>query len=501
MPKAALTPSKTNKSEHVDVLIVGAGISGISGAYHLKTHCPHKSFAIFEGRSAIGGTWDLFRYPGIRSDSDMYTLGFIFKPWSQAKAIADGPSILSYVRETADELALTNNLRLEHKVVSAAWDSATSLWTITYEKGDAPGSHQISCAFLYMCSGYYNYHEAHQPEFTGQDKFKGAIIHPQFWPENFDYRGKKVVVIGSGATAVTLVPTMAEEAAKVTMLQRSPSYVVSRPGEDHLANWLRSLLPEKLVYFFIRWRNILLQLYFFVMARAYPDAVKKRLLGLLADELPADFDIKKHFTPRYNPWDQRICLVPDSDLFLAIKSGKADIVTDQISHFDETGIALQSGAHLDADVIVTATGLKLQVLSGVDFEVDGARVDFSKTFSYKGIMYSGVPNLAAAFGYTNASWTLKADLTAEYICRLLNHMDKMGQTECRPQIGAIAPNPAPWLDFSSGYVTRAMAAFPKQGDVAPWKVHQNYILDLLAFRFGTLDDQIMRFSKPPSSKA
>ncbi|CAN1534717.1 TrkA Predicted flavoprotein involved in K+ transport [Caulobacteraceae bacterium] len=485
--------------EHLDVLIVGAGISGISGAYHLKSQCPGKSYAIFEGRSAIGGTWDLFRYPGIRSDSDMYTLGFSFKPWTEAKAIADGPSILNYLHETADEHAIKSKIRLNHRVVSAAWDSTSARWTIDYTSGESQDKGQLTCSFLYMCTGYYNYSQAHRPEFVGEESFKGQIIHPQFWPENLDYRGKKVVIIGSGATAVTLVPAMSGQAAHVTMLQRSPTYVVSRPGEDAFANSLRKILPNKLAYGLIRWRNVLFQMYFYTMARKHPAQVKERLLGLLKEELPADFDMAKHFTPSYNPWDQRLCLVPDADLFTAIKAGKASVVTDHIERFDDTGIVLKSGERIDADIIVTATGLQLQVLSGVPFQVDGKAVDFSKTFSYKGMMYSGVPNLASAFGYTNASWTLKADLTAEYMCRLIKHLDATGQTTCLPEKGSEALEPAPWLDFSSGYVTRAMESFPKQGHVAPWKVHQNYALDLMAFRFGKLEDDVMHFSKPKAA--
>ncbi len=478
------------------MLIVGAGISGISGAYHLNSQCPTKTYALFESREAIGGTWDLFRYPGIRSDSDMYTLGFSFKPWTEAKAIADGPSILKYLHETAEEHDIKSKIRLSHKVIAAAWDSETARWTIDFTNGPTQEKGQLTCSFLYMCTGYYNYQQAHRPNFPGEESFKGQIIHPQFWPDNFNYSGKKVVIIGSGATAVTLVPAMSDQAAHVTMLQRSPTYVVSRPGEDAFANWLRKVLPGKLAYSVIRWRNVLFQMYFYNMARKYPARVKERLLDMLKPELPTDFDIPKHFTPTYNPWDQRLCLVPDADLFTAIKAGKASVVTDHIERFDESGIALKSGTHLDAEIIVTATGLQLQVLSGVPFQVDGQPVDFAKTFSYKGMMYSGVPNLASAFGYTNASWTLKADLTAEYVCRLLTHLDATGQTTCLPEKGDDNLKPAPWLDFTSGYVTRAMESFPKQGDVAPWKVHQNYALDLMEFRFGKLEDDVMRFSKP-----
>lgn len=477
--------------DHLDVLIVGAGISGISGAYYLSTQCPSKKIAIFEGRDTLGGTWDLFRYPGIRSDSDMYTLGFAFNPWTSDKAIADAPSILSYLNDTVDKFDLRKLIHYGRKITHASWDSASAKWTVTYLT--AEGAEAVTCSFLYMCSGYYNYAKAHRPTFTGEDTFTGDIIHPQFWPENLNYSDKNVVVIGSGATAVTLVPAMAKAAAKVTMLQRSPTYVVSAPGTDTFANWLRDHVPKGFAYGFIRWRNVLRQMFFFYLARKRPEKVKQQILELMVPDLPEGFDIAKHFTPSYKPWDQRICLVPDSDLFQAIKAGKAEVVTDHIDHFDKTGIALKSGQHIDADIVVTATGLELQLLSGMDVEVDGQKINFAETFSYKGMMYSGVPNLASAFGYTNASWTLKADLTAEYVCRLITHMDEKGVRQCRPNLAGQPLTPAPWLDFTSGYVTRAMEHFPKQGTVAPWKVHQNYALDLMAFRFGKLDDGTMVF--------
>ena len=482
--------------DHLDVLIVGAGISGISGAYYLSTQCPGKKIAIFEGRDTLGGTWDLFRYPGVRSDSDMYTLGFAFKPWTSDKAIADASSIMTYLNETVDEFDLRKLIHYQRKVTHAAWDSKTARWTVTYSAGSDVAPLTLTCSFLYMCSGYYNYAKGHRPEFAGETDFQGQIIHPQFWPDNLDYSGKKIVVIGSGATAVTLVPAMASgegAAGHVTMLQRSPTYIVSAPGEDGFANWLRKVLPGKFAYGFIRWRNVLRQMLFYTIARARPDKVKQQILDLMVPDLPEGFDIATHFTPSYKPWDQRICLVPDSDLFVAIKAGKASVETDHIDRFVETGIALKSGKTLPADIIITATGIELQILSGMEVMVDGQRVDFGDTFSYKGMMYSGVPNMASAFGYTNASWTLKADLTAEYVCRLINHMDATKTTACRPIMHGANPKAAPWLDFTSGYVTRAMDKFPKQGDVAPWKVHQNYALDLMAFRFGKLDDGVMRF--------
>ncbi|MFT6570793.1 MAG: cation diffusion facilitator CzcD-associated flavoprotein CzcO [Sphingomonas echinoides] len=404
--------------EHFDVVVVGAGISGIGAGYHLQTQCPDRSYVILEGRAALGGTWDLFRYPGIRSDSDMFTLGYAFKPWTEAKAIADGPSILKYVSDTARDYGIDRHIRFGHHVKRAAWSTADARWTVEAEGPDGPVA--FTCNFLFMCSGYYNYARGHAPEWPGMEDFGGRIVHPQFWPADLDYAGKNVVVIGSGATAVTLVPAMAESAAHVTMLQRSPTYVVSRPAEDATANWLRAKLPAKLAYGLVRWRNVLFQMFFFNLARKRPEKTKERLIEMVRGELGADYDVATHFTPRYNPWDQRLCLVPDADLFAVIKSGKASVVTDTIAHFTRDGITLQSGAELPADVVVTATGLELQLLSDVAFSVDGAPVDLSKTFNYKGMMFSDVPNMATSFGYTNASWTLKADLTCAYVCRLLN---------------------------------------------------------------------------------
>jgi monooxygenase len=483
--------------DHLDVLIVGAGISGISGAYYLSTQCPTKKIAIFEGRDTLGGTWDLFRYPGIRSDSDMYTLGFAFKPWTSDKAIADAPSIMAYLNETVDQFNLRKLIHYHHRVTHASWDSKAARWTVTYIQGQDGVPQTLTCSFIYMCSGYYNYAKGHRPEFSGEADFEGDIFHPQFWPEKYDYSGKKVVVIGSGATAVTLVPAMTNgegAASHVTMLQRSPTYIVSAPGIDVFANWLRNSMPKGFAYGFIRWRNVIRQMIFYTLAQKRPEKVKQQILDLMVPDLPEGFDIATHFTPSYKPWDQRICLVPDSDLFVAIKQGKADVATDHIDHFDAKGIALKSGKHLDADIIVTATGIELQLLSGLQVDVDGQAINFAETFSYKGMMYSGVPNMASAFGYTNASWTLKADLTAEYVCRLIKHMDDSGTRECRPALHGKGLAPAPWLNFSSGYVTRAMANWPKQGDVAPWKVHQNYALDLMAFRFGKIDDGTMVFA-------
>ena len=482
--------------EHFDVIIVGAGLSGIGAGYHLKTLSPSKSYAILEGRGAIGGTWDLFRYPGIRSDSDMYTLGYNFKPWRNAKAIADGPSIREYVVETAAENGIDKHIRFHHQVKRASWSSADARWTVEAEVG-AGATKQIvrfTCNFLFMCSGYYDYAQGYLPEFAGRDDFAGTIVHPQFWPETLDYRGKKVVVIGSGATAVTLVPAMAADASHVTMLQRSPSYVVSAPGEDKMANWLRARLPAKLAYGITRWRNVLFGMFFFNMARKKPEQTKERLISMVKQELGPDYDVATHFTPRYNPWDQRLCLVPDSDLFAALKSGRAEVVTDHIERFTKTGILLKSGKEIDADVIVTATGLKMQLLSGLQVTVDGEKRDLSKTMTYKGMMYSDVPNLASAFGYTNASWTLKCDLTCEYVCRLINYMDRHGYKQCVPHNVDPSITELPSLDFSSGYVQRAIAKMPKQGSKQPWRLYQNYALDIVTLRFGKVDDGVMRYS-------
>lgn len=477
--------------DHVDVIVVGAGISGIGAGYHLQDKAPDRSYMILEGRADMGGTWDLFRYPGIRSDSDMYTLGYIFEPWTEAKAIADGPNILNYVKRTAAKYGIDKHIRFNHHVKAASWSTQDARWTVTatHDGRDV----QYSCNFLFMCSGYYNYAKGHRPEFAGESDFAGQIIHPQFWPENLDYAGKKVVVIGSGATAVTIVPEMAKTAAHVTMLQRSPTYVVSRPSEDAVANGLRKYLPSKLAYGLVRWRNVLFGMYFYNAARKHPVQAKERVLEMLSEHLPAE-TINEHFTPRYNVWDQRLCLVPDGDLFNAIKAGTASVVTDTIDRFDAGGIVLISGKRLDADIVVTATGLELQLLSDVAFTVDGEARDLSKTYNYKGMMYSDMPNLASSFGYTNASWTLKADLTCSYVCRLLNTMKKRGMRQVTPRIEGDL-QPAPFLDFTSGYVTRAMERFPKQGNKQPWQVHQNYLKDLTALRFGSVDDE-MEFSNP-----
>ena len=480
--------------EHFDVVVVGAGLSGIGAGYHLQTRSPQKSYVILEGRDAIGGTWDLFRYPGIRSDSDMYTLGYSFRPWREAKAIADGPAIRKYVREAAADYGIDRKIRFRHQVKRASWSSADARWTVEAERGDDKEIVRFTCNFLFMCSGYYDYAGGYMPEFQGSESFAGQIVHPQNWPEDLDYSGKRVVVIGSGATAVTLVPEMAKDAAHVTMLQRSPTYVVSRPAEDALANWLRGHLPAMLAYGLTRWRNVLMGMMFFNLARKRPEKMKKRLIDMVRQELGPDYDVETHFTPRYNPWDQRLCLVPDSDLFNALKEQRASVVTDQIESFTPGGLKLKSGAELEADIVVTATGLKLQLLSGLQVAVDGVPVNLSKTMSYKGMMYSDVPNLASSFGYTNASWTLKCDLTCEYVCRLLNHMDKHGYGQCTPRKQDPAIRDEPWLDFSSGYVQRALDILPRQGSKRPWKLYQNYALDLMTLRYGAVEDGTMEFA-------
>ncbi|WP_421931106.1 flavin-containing monooxygenase [Phenylobacterium sp.] len=482
-----------------DVVIVGAGLSGIGAAYHLQTNCPDRTYAILEGRDAIGGTWDLFRYPGIRSDSDMFTLGYAFKPWTEAKAIADGPSILNYIRETARDFGIDKHIRFGTQVKSAAWSTEDACWTVQIETNGKAAT--VSANFLFLCGGYYSYAGGYTPEFPGVERFKGQLVHPQKWTPDIDHAGKRVVVIGSGATAVTLVPEMAKTAAHVTMLQRSPTYVVSAPAEDRAANWLRDKLPGKLAYAITRWRKVLFGMFFYNYARKQPAKVKAGIVGMVRKELGPDYDVDKHFTPTYNPWDQRICLVPDSDLFAAIKSGAAEVVTDHIETFTETGIQLKSGKVLEADIVVSATGLVLQAMNGLKLTVDGRPVDPGKTLSYKGMMYEGVPNLASAFGYTNASWTLKCDLTCEYVCRLLNHMSRMGNRQVTPRNTDPTIGEVPWLDFSSGYVQRAMASFPKQGTKAPWKLHQNYALDLMNLRFTKIEDGVLEFSNKAGSKA
>ena len=486
---------------HFDIVIVGAGLSGIGAARQLQDKCPGKTFAILEGRETIGGTWDLFRYPGVRSDSDMYTMGYDSKPWLNPKAIADGPSILDYVKEAATERAIVEHIHFGHKARSANWSSEQSRWTIEAERTKG-GLAQFTCNFLFMCSGYYSYDEGYTPEFDGIDDFKGQIIHPQQWPDDLDYAGKRVVIIGSGATAMTLVPAMAETAGQVTMLQRSPTYVVSLPAEDAIAETLKKYLPEKLAYRIIRWKNVQFQRYIYRQTRVNPEKFKQKLLSLVRKHLGSDYDINKHFTPDYNPWDQRLCLVPDADLFKAINSGKAAVETDQIERFTPTGIQLKSGGELEADIIVTATGLNLVVLGDAAFSVDGKPIDFPHTYYYKGLMFSDVPNLVYTLGYINASWTLRSELVAEYVCRLVNRMAELNASQCTPRLREEDEGMERRLmveDFTPGYMRRTMHLFPRQGDRDPWRFTQNYAADKKKIRHAPLEDGVLNFSRnrPP----
>jgi monooxygenase len=478
--------------EYRDVIIVGAGLSGIGAAVHLQQHCPGKTFTLLEARPAIGGTWDLFRYPGVRSDSDMYTLGYVFKPWKNAQAIADGPAIRNYIAETAAEHGIDRHIHLQHRVLSADWSSRDACWNVVVERGAQRQRSTLRCSFLLFCSGYYSYAQGYRPQFPGEQRFTGTLVHPQFWPAQLEHAGKRVVVVGSGATAVTLVPELARTAAHVTMLQRSPTYVVSLPSRDAIAEALKRFLPALLAYRLVRMKNVLLGIVLYWLARRYPQQAQARLVQMVQQELGAGYDVARHFTPHYKPWDQRLCLVPDGDLFQALRSGKASVATDQISTFTEHGIRLQSGQELPADIIVTATGLQLTVLGDATLSIDGQPCEPSRALVYKGMMFSGIPNLASTFGYTNASWTLKADLTARYVCRLINHMDRRGLKVATPAHDA-AVVPEPLLSFTSGYVLRAADKLPSQGDRKPWRVYQNYVLDLLSLRLGRLDDGVMKF--------
>jgi monooxygenase len=482
--------------EHLDVLVVGAGLSGIGAGHYLKEKCPWATFAIFEARDAIGGTWDLFRYPGIRSDSDMFTLGYSFRPWKGEKSIADGDSILRYINDTAVAEGLMPRIRFGHRVVRAEWSTEEALWHVTAERATDGESVQLTCGFIFSCSGYYRYDHGYLPPFEGMDRFNGTIIHPQAWPEDLDYAGRNVVVIGSGATAVTLVPAMAEKAARVTMLQRSPTYIASLPARDPLADWLRKILPERLSGPAVRWMKALMTQGMYQLSRRRPDIVKKMLRRQLEKELPPGYDIDTHFTPRYNPWDQRFCVVPDGDLFEAIRTGKVEVVTDHIANFTEKGLLLESGREIEADIIVTATGLELLFLGGVELVVDGEKVDLPSKLTYKGMMLEGVPNLAIAVGYTNASWTLKCDLTCDYVTRLLNSLHTTGMRQCTPVNSDENVVPRPLLDLTSGYVQRSADRFPKQGSRFPWQVHQSYLRDYRAMKMSGIDDDAMVFSNP-----
>ncbi|MGY2085860.1 flavin-containing monooxygenase [Blastococcus sp. SYSU DS0539] len=478
-------------TEHVDVLVVGAGLSGIGAACHLETERPGTSYLVLESRAALGGTWDLFRYPGIRSDSDMFTLGYSFRPWDESKSIADGPAIRRYIEDTAREYGVTDKIRYHHRVRSAEWSTAEGRWTVTVERTDTGATVQLTCSWLSVCSGYYRYDEGFRPHFEGEERFRGQLVHPQHWPDDLDLTGKRVVIIGSGATAVTLVPNLAEQAAHVTMLQRTPSYVMSLPSRDPLAQLLRHRLPARIAYPVVRWKNVLTATALYQLSRRRPAMVRKLIRRLTEKQLPG-FDVDTHFNPPYDPWDQRLCLVPDGDLFRTLRRGKASIATDRIATFTEDGIALASGEYLPADVVVTATGLNLLPAGGMTIAVDGEPVELSETVSYKGMMLSGVPNFSMVIGYTNASWTLKADLVNGYVCRLLAHLDAHGYVSATP----VAPPEgadAPFLDLAAGYVQRSLAGLPKQGGRTPWRLHQNYLRDVALMRRGPLEDEGMTF--------
>lgn len=485
----------------VDVVVVGAGISGISAAYHLRDLCPERSVAVLEARGDLGGTWDLFRYPGIRSDSDMHTLGFAFKPWVHERAIADGPSIMAYLRETVEEFGLGGLIRYHHRVREASWSSESATWTLHIDHVDSGEASTITCRFLMMCAGYYRYDHGHEPEFEGREDFEGVVVHPQHWPEDLDLEGRRVVVVGSGATAMTVVPSIAPIAAGVTMLQRSPTYVVARPGVDRLANRLRHWLPDRWAYALTRFKNTRLQQFFYRQTRVRPGAIRRRLLDGVRAQVGADFDVERHFAPTYDPWDQRLCLLPDGDLFREIRAGRVEVVTDTIDRFTATGIRLGSGEELAADVIVTATGLEIQMLGGVEILVDGDRVDPASTFTYKGVAYSGVPNLVSTFGYVNASWTLRADLISRYACRVLNHLWATGTdiavADLRPEDGDMTSRP--WIqEFSPGYLARIMGDLPRQGDREPWINAQDLATDRRLLTRGPVDDGVLRFRRAGS---
>jgi monooxygenase len=481
-------------TEHLDVLIVGAGISGISAAWHLQDRSPSKTYAILERRENMGGTWDLFKYPGIRSDSDMFTLGFRFKPWTSAKSIADGSSILNYIKEAAAENGIDENIRYRHQVIAADWSDADNRWTVTVDTGDEEIT--MTCSFLFATTGYYNYDQGYSPEFPGAEDFRGTIVHPQHWPEDLDYAGKKVVVIGSGATAITLIPALVDSGAgHVTMLQRSPSYVGSLPDVDPIAAQANKYLPEHVAHVVNRWKAIVFSTAQYQLARKFPKYMRKTLLTMAQRRLPEGYDVEKHFGPRYNPWDQRLCLAPNGDLFKTIRKGNADVVTDTIDTFVGEGIKLNSGEVLDADIIVTATGLNMQLLGGLAPTLNGQPIDLTELMTYKGLMFSGIPNFAITFGYTNASWTLKADLVSEFVCRVLNYMDDNGFDRVVPEHPGASVDELPFMDFAPGYFLRAVDQLPKSGSKAPWRLKQNYFLDLRLIRQGKVDDEALHFTK------
>jgi monooxygenase len=481
-------------TEHLDVLIVGAGISGISAAWHLQDRSPSKTYAILERREGMGGTWDLFKYPGIRSDSDMFTLGFRFKPWTSAKAIADGPSILEYIKEAAAENGIDKNIRYGHQVTAAEWSDADNQWTLTVERAGEEVT--MTCSFLFATTGYYNYDQGYSPTFPGAEDFAGTIVHPQHWPEDLDYAGKKIVVIGSGATAITLIPALVNSGAgHVTMLQRSPSYIGALPDVDPIAVQANKYLPEKAAHVVNRWKAILFSTAQYQLSRKFPKYMRKTLLTMAQRRLPEGYDVEKHFGPRYNPWDERLCLAPNGDLFKTIRKGNADVVTETIDTFVPEGIKLNSGEVLEADIIVTATGLNLRLFGGAEIRRNGEPVDLTQSMSYKGMMLSGMPNMAFTIGYTNASWTLKADLVSEYVCRILNYMDAGGFDTVVPEHPGDSVDERPLMDFTPGYVLRALDSLPKAGSKAPWKLKQNYFLDVRMIRQGKVDDEALHFTK------
>lgn len=497
-------------AEHFDVLIMGAGLSGIGAAYHLQKHCPRKRYIILEQRQRIGGTWDLFRYPGVRSDSDMLTMGYSFRPWTSSRAIAPGDDIRNYIADTARDAEIDRHILFHHRIERAEWSSEDAMWTVTAvrqepDRSETPSVNggqdaraprvTFTCNFLWSCAGYYRYASGYLPDFPEIGRFRGRVVHPQDWPEDLDYAGKRVIIIGSGATAVTLLPALAKTAAHVTMLQRSPTYIVSMPEQDKIFNRLRRVLPLRWAYGLSRWKNIAYMMYAYNLAQRFPNFVKTAIVKMVSKHLGAEYDVATHFTPRYNPWEQRLCLVPDSDFFLAIKAGRASVETGQIERFTESGIRMQSGAELEADIVITATGLALQALGGAEISVNGQRIDLSKTLAYKGVMFSGVPNLAAIFGYINASWTLKADLISTYVCRLLKLMDRKGVRQVTPRSDE-SPVAHFVEKFTPGYMQRAVDKWPKQAAKAPWRVHQNYLRDIWALKWSPLDDGGLEFSNP-----
>ena len=487
--------------EHVDVLVIGAGVSGINAGCRLQERCPDKTFAILEARDAIGGTWDLFRFPGIRSDSDMFTLCYPFRPWTGSQAIVDGPAILEYVRDTAREFGIDERIHFNHRVVGASWSSADARWTAEVQRGDTGETISITAGFLFSCTGYYRYDEGYTPEFDGIARFGGEIVHPQFWSDDIDHEGKRVVVIGSGATAVTLVPALAQGAAHVTMLQRSPSYILSLPGIDPVAGALERVLPAQSAYSLVRWKNVALTVGIYGLSRRRPQTMKRLLRGLAARRLPAGYDVDRHFSPSYEPWDQRMCLVPDGDLFEAISGGRVSVVTDHIESFTETGLALGSGSELDADLIVTATGLKMVPFGGISLAVDGTAVQLPDALVYRGMLLTGVPNMAFAFGYVNQSWTLGSDLTCRQVCRMLSHMDERGYTHYTPRRPEGVTASLPFAELSSGYIQRAMAQFPRQAADQPWRREQNYVSDWRQSRRLALDDDALVYATAAGGQA